>query len=259
MTHKTTLDRDATTKPLGSHPVGTGVGAAAGGIAGARHGGRGRRIVGRSGWNGRRRAWRARVVGGLAGKGIAELVDPAAEDAYWRDTYSDPPRTLRAARASTTTARRIAMVSTATAVTTAARSTRSRRTSRATGGAPRSFEALLGEREACDARLLGARQRCRRARDSGRLRSRRQMMPMMATEDGTSQGRPALITLGAPRHQPHRWGAVPGAEASRISVASSCDFRRPFPMRQRTDRTAGRRAQFPCCLDIFQPLSGGTP
>jgi len=31
------------------------------------------------------------VAGGLAGKGIAELVDPTAEDAYWRQNYSSRP------------------------------------------------------------------------------------------------------------------------------------------------------------------------
>mgnify|MGYP003391712891 CR=1 FL=1 len=28
------------------------------------------------------------IVGGLAGKGVAEMVDPTAEDAYWRETSS---------------------------------------------------------------------------------------------------------------------------------------------------------------------------
>ena len=31
------------------------------------------------------------VVGGLAGKGIAEQIDPTREDAYWRDNYSSRP------------------------------------------------------------------------------------------------------------------------------------------------------------------------
>jgi hypothetical protein len=31
------------------------------------------------------------VVGALAGKGVANAVDPAAEDAYWRDNYSSRP------------------------------------------------------------------------------------------------------------------------------------------------------------------------
>jgi len=90
MTQKTTLDRDVTTKPLGSHPVGTGVGAAAGGVAGAAAAGA---LAGSSvgpvgtvvG------AVAGAVVGGLAGRGIAEMIDPAAEDAYWRDNYSSRP------------------------------------------------------------------------------------------------------------------------------------------------------------------------
>ena len=31
------------------------------------------------------------IVGGLAGKGIAETIDPTLEDAYWRDNYSSRP------------------------------------------------------------------------------------------------------------------------------------------------------------------------
>jgi hypothetical protein len=31
------------------------------------------------------------VVGGLAGKGVAEQIDPTVEDAYWRDNYSSRP------------------------------------------------------------------------------------------------------------------------------------------------------------------------
>ena len=31
------------------------------------------------------------IVGGLAGKGIAEMIDPTAEDAYWRDNYASRP------------------------------------------------------------------------------------------------------------------------------------------------------------------------
>ncbi len=31
------------------------------------------------------------IIGGLAGKGVAEAVDPTAEDAYWRDNYSNEP------------------------------------------------------------------------------------------------------------------------------------------------------------------------
>ena len=84
-----TLDRDNTTE-LGSHPVGTGVGAAVGGIAGAAAtgavagsaAGPAGTVVG---------AIAGAVVGGLAGKGIAHLIDPEAEDAYWRESYSNRP------------------------------------------------------------------------------------------------------------------------------------------------------------------------
>ena len=31
------------------------------------------------------------VAGGLAGKGVAEKVNPTVEDAYWRDNYSKRP------------------------------------------------------------------------------------------------------------------------------------------------------------------------
>ena len=31
------------------------------------------------------------VVGGLAGKGIAEQIDPTVEDAYWRDNFMSRP------------------------------------------------------------------------------------------------------------------------------------------------------------------------
>ena len=83
------LDRDKTSE-LGSHPVGTGVGAAVGGIAGAAATGAVAgstvgpigTVVG---------AVAGAVVGGLAGKGIADLIDPAAEDKYWRDAYSSRP------------------------------------------------------------------------------------------------------------------------------------------------------------------------
>ena len=37
------------------------------------------------------------VVGGLAGKGVAELIDPTAEEAYWRDNYSSRPYVARGA------------------------------------------------------------------------------------------------------------------------------------------------------------------
>ena len=82
--------------PLGSHPVGTGVGAAAGGIAGAAAAGAvAGSAVGPAGTL--VGALAGAVVGGLAGKGIAELIDPTAEEAYWRDNYSSRPYVTRGA------------------------------------------------------------------------------------------------------------------------------------------------------------------
>ncbi|MEY4563661.1 MAG: hypothetical protein RLZZ618_2938 [Pseudomonadota bacterium] len=79
-------NRDPLSGAPGAHPVGTGLGAAAGGVAlgaaigtvagplGTLAGG----IIGA-------------VVGGLAGKGLAERIDPTAEDAYWEENFSRQP------------------------------------------------------------------------------------------------------------------------------------------------------------------------
>jgi hypothetical protein len=78
--------RDTNPDPItgapGSHPVGTGLGAAATGAAmGAAAGLAGGPIAGALG------AAIGAVAGGYAGKGIAEEIDPTAEEAYWRDEY----------------------------------------------------------------------------------------------------------------------------------------------------------------------------
>jgi hypothetical protein len=70
----------------GSHPVGTGLGAAAGGIAAGAAVGTVAGPVGTAVG-----AAVGAIVGGLAGKGIAEMIDPTAEEAYWRDNYSTRP------------------------------------------------------------------------------------------------------------------------------------------------------------------------
>ena len=76
---------DPITGAPGSHPVGTGIGAAGGGAAGAAIGAvggpAGALIGGAVG----------AVVGGLAGKGVAEKIDPTVEDTYWRDNYRTRP------------------------------------------------------------------------------------------------------------------------------------------------------------------------
>lgn len=77
-------NRDPITGTPGAHPVGTGVGAAVGGMAaGAAAGtvaaGPVGTVVG---------AAVGAIAGGLAGKAVAEHFDPTREDAYWRDNYS---------------------------------------------------------------------------------------------------------------------------------------------------------------------------
>lgn len=79
-------NRDPITGAPGSHPVGTGMGAAAGGVAGAAAGtaiaGPAGTLVG---------AAVGAIAGGLAGKGVAEMVDPTVEDTYWRGQYASEP------------------------------------------------------------------------------------------------------------------------------------------------------------------------
>jgi uncharacterized protein (TIGR02271 family) len=76
---------DPITKAPGSHPVATGVGAAAAGAAGAAIGsvvpGIGTAIGGAVG------AVVGAVGGGLAGKAVGEAIDPTETDAYWRENY----------------------------------------------------------------------------------------------------------------------------------------------------------------------------
>lgn len=79
-------NRDPITGAPGSHPVGTGVGAAAGGIAAAAAVGSVAGPVGTLVG-----AAVGALAGGLVGKGVAEMIDPTVEDAYWRDNYSARP------------------------------------------------------------------------------------------------------------------------------------------------------------------------
>src|SRR5438309_6604027 len=84
-----TKDRDANPDPItgapGSHPVATGVGAAAAGAAGAAIGsvvpGIGTAIGGAVG------AIVGAVGGGYAGKAVGESIDPTGTDDYWRENY----------------------------------------------------------------------------------------------------------------------------------------------------------------------------
>lgn len=83
-------NRDSNPDPItgahGSHPVGTGVGAVAGGIAAGAAVGTVAGPVGTA-----IGAAVGAIAGGLAGHGVAELVDPTAEEAYWRENYSSRP------------------------------------------------------------------------------------------------------------------------------------------------------------------------
>ena len=80
------LNRDPLSGATGSHPVGTGLGAALGGAAAGAAAGT---VVGPVGTV--VGAAIGAIVGGYAGKGVAEAIDPTAEDAYWRGNYKDRP------------------------------------------------------------------------------------------------------------------------------------------------------------------------
>jgi hypothetical protein len=73
---------DPITGEPGSHPIGTGVGAAGGGLTGAAIGAAVGGPVG---------AAIGAVVGGIAGayggKGVAEAVNPTEEEKYWRENH----------------------------------------------------------------------------------------------------------------------------------------------------------------------------
>jgi hypothetical protein len=79
------MNRDPITGAPGSHPVGTGLGSAGGAAAGAAIGAPagpvGALIGGIIG----------AIAGGAAGHGIAESIDPTAEEAYWSENYRNEP------------------------------------------------------------------------------------------------------------------------------------------------------------------------
>jgi hypothetical protein len=79
-------NRDPITGTPGAHPVGTGLGAAAGGMAAGAAVGTMAGPVGTAVG-----AALGAVAGGLVGKGMAEAIDPTAEDAFWREHYLDQP------------------------------------------------------------------------------------------------------------------------------------------------------------------------
>ena len=75
----------SSTDKLGHHHLGTGVGAGSGAAVGAALGAAGGPIGVAAG------AAIGAIAGGLAGKGVAVVVNPAAEDAYWNGSYSTTP------------------------------------------------------------------------------------------------------------------------------------------------------------------------
>ena len=75
---------DPVTGESGSHPAGTGIGAASGAATGAAVGAIGGPVGAIIG------GVSGAVVGGLIGHGIGEAVDPT-EDAHWRSTHTERP------------------------------------------------------------------------------------------------------------------------------------------------------------------------
>lgn len=79
-------NRDPITGAPGAHPVGTGLGAAAGGMAAGAAAGSVAGPVGTIAG-----AAVGAIAGGLIGKGVAEAIDPTAEEAYWSKNYTSEP------------------------------------------------------------------------------------------------------------------------------------------------------------------------
>jgi hypothetical protein len=89
-------NRDPISGAPGTHPIGTGLGAAAGGIAGGiATGAMAGSAVGPVGTA--IGAIVGAVAGGFAGKEVAEMIDPTAEEAYWRENYSSRPYVMSGA------------------------------------------------------------------------------------------------------------------------------------------------------------------
>ena len=80
------MNRDPISGETGAHPLGTGAGATSGGVAGAVVGlamaGPVGAVIG---------AAVGAVAGGIAGRSAAEVVNPTAEELFWRETYIQEP------------------------------------------------------------------------------------------------------------------------------------------------------------------------
>lgn len=79
---KRDINADPLTGEPGAHPVATGVGAAGAGAAGAAIGGAVGGPVGAAVG-----AVIGAVAGGYGGKAVGEVIDPTAEDAFWREEH----------------------------------------------------------------------------------------------------------------------------------------------------------------------------
>jgi len=84
--HEPDANRDPLTGQPGAHPVGTGIGAAGVGAAGAAIGGVVAGPVGAVVGSAI-----GAVSGGLGGKAVAESIDPTVEEEYWRSNYASRP------------------------------------------------------------------------------------------------------------------------------------------------------------------------
>lgn len=80
-TDRPTRNEDPISGEPGSHPVGTGIGAAAAGLVGGALGSAAGPVGTVAG------AAIGAAAGGYAGRAVAEAFDPTAEEAYWRGSY----------------------------------------------------------------------------------------------------------------------------------------------------------------------------
>ena len=79
------LNKDPITGEPGSHPIGTGIGAAGAGAAGVAIGALGGPVGAAIG------GVIGAIAGAAAGHGVAESVNPTEEEAYWSESYRDEP------------------------------------------------------------------------------------------------------------------------------------------------------------------------
>ena len=85
-TNEADVNRDPIFNTTGAHPVGTGAGAASGGVAAATVG-----LVMGGPVGGTIGAAVGKVAGGVAEKSAAETINPKAQEAFWRKTYIHEP------------------------------------------------------------------------------------------------------------------------------------------------------------------------